>query len=70
MSNGDPRLRVGAGFGNPEVQSILLQELRALVTADAVRQLPNVGQFEKGQAPRLTTGLVKWHQAMAKLYGG
>jgi hypothetical protein len=70
MSEGEKHLRVGAGFGNSEVRAVLLKELRALVTADAVRQLPNLSRFEKSQPPRLTTGLVKWQQAMAKLNGG
>jgi len=55
------------GFSNPEVQAVLLQELRLIVTADAVRQLPDMKRFEQNALPRMDSGLVDWYRRLARL---
>lgn len=57
---------LGAGFGLPEVRELLLRELRAVCTADAVRQLPNISRLPNQPPLRESSGLVEFYRILMK----
>jgi len=64
MDRPDIKTICGAGFGSPEVQEIMLRELRARDTSIAVWGLPDMAHFARQLPPRLTSGLVEWYRIL------
>ncbi len=66
MDRPDIKTICGAGFGSPEVQEIMLRELRATDTVSKMSAFPDVASLFLHRQPRPTSGLVEWYEMLSK----